>query len=92
MFQDALQSGCSACGVELMEKTVGMACEQRAQMMMRAPFSEGRALGRCRARTREHAQEATREQTYGALRHRARQAFGEKRDFPPFRLSIAPRD
>lgn len=35
MFQDALQSGCSACGVELMEKTVGMACEQRAQMTMR---------------------------------------------------------
>ena len=75
-----------------MESPAEMACEQRAQMMMRAPFSESRALWRCRARTREHTQEATREQTHGALRHRAREAFCEKRDFPPFRLSIAPLD
>ena len=32
----ALQSGCSAFGVEVMEKPSEMACEQRAQMMMRA--------------------------------------------------------
>jgi H3 lysine-79-specific histone-lysine N-methyltransferase len=32
----ALQSGCSAFGVEVMEKPSKMACEQRAQMMMRA--------------------------------------------------------
>jgi len=32
----ALQSGCSAFGVEIMEKPAEMACEQRTQMMMRA--------------------------------------------------------
>jgi H3 lysine-79-specific histone-lysine N-methyltransferase len=36
VLQAALQSGCSAFGVELMEKPAEMACEQRAQMMMRA--------------------------------------------------------
>ena len=92
VLQAATESGCSAFSIDLMERPAEMASEQRAQMMMRAPFSEGRALGRCRARTREHAQEATREQTHGALTHRAYEAFGEKRDFPPFRLSIAPRD
>ncbi len=32
----ALQSGCSAFGIEVMENPSEMACEQRAQMMMRA--------------------------------------------------------
>ena len=36
VLQAALQSGCTAFGVELMEKPAEMACEQRAQMMMRA--------------------------------------------------------
>ncbi|KAH9992511.1 histone methylation protein DOT1-domain-containing protein [Russula compacta] len=36
VLQAALQSGCSAFGVEVMERPAGMACEQRAQMMMRA--------------------------------------------------------
>jgi [histone H3]-lysine79 N-trimethyltransferase len=36
VLQAALQSGCSAFGVEVMEKPAEMACEQRAQMMMRA--------------------------------------------------------
>ncbi|KAH9172908.1 S-adenosyl-L-methionine-dependent methyltransferase [Lactarius sanguifluus] len=36
VLQAALQSGCSAFGVELMEKPAEMACEQRAQMRMRA--------------------------------------------------------
>ncbi|KAH9971215.1 histone methylation DOT1 [Lactifluus volemus] len=36
VLQAALQSGCSAFGVEVMEKLTEMACEQRAQMIMRA--------------------------------------------------------
>jgi [histone H3]-lysine79 N-trimethyltransferase len=36
VLQAALQSGCSAFGVEVMEKPAEMACEQRAQMIMRA--------------------------------------------------------
>ena len=36
VLQAALQSGCSAFGVEVMEKPAEMACEQRAQTMMRA--------------------------------------------------------
>ena len=36
MLQAALQSGCAPFGFELMEKLAEMACEQRAQKMMRA--------------------------------------------------------
>lgn len=36
VLQAALQSGCSAFGVEVMERPAGMACEQREQIMMRA--------------------------------------------------------
>ena len=36
MLQAVLQCGCSLLGVEIMEKLAEMACEQRAQTIMRA--------------------------------------------------------
>lgn len=85
VLQAALQSGCTAFGVELMEKPAEMACEQRAQMMMRAEMW-GVRMGDVEL---EHANmlESSR---VNELMARAdvvlvnNKVFGEKREFPPY--------
>ena len=91
VLQAALQSGCTPLGVELMEKPAEIACEQRAQMMVRAQMW-GVCMGDVEL---EHANTLENPRV-NELMARAdvvlvnNKVFGEKRESPPpaFRLFL----